>query len=267
MATTTKTTRTKRTATKKTTDVETKNTADSSDILEDSSKEKKDSNTTTEVDAYEHLKKENELLQQNMALMMQKFEELQKQLTESQKKETINIENTTTSSVPAVNQEENTYKEINPLKPIKVISLSTGGVTLRTSPDGKGNVLRFNKFGQVRYAPYQDLQTMITVDRSFIEEGMVYICDKDVIKNNYLEDAYSKFISKNTMEHILELPIDKIAELIANTTISIQNTVIELIIRKINNNEPVDMNKVAKIGEVCDGKPDIMQLAMLKRTN
>ena len=201
-----------------------------------------------------------------MALMMQKFEELQKQLAESQKKETINIENTT-SSVSAVNQEENTYKEINPLKPIKVISLSTGGVTLRTSPDGKGNVLRFNKFGQVRYAPYQDLQTMITVDRSFIEEGMVYICDKDVIKNNYLEDAYSKFISKNTMEHILELPIDKIAELIANTTISIQNTVIELIIRKINNNEPVDMNKVAKIGEVCDGKPDIMQLAMLKRTN
>lgn len=205
---------------------------------------------------YEQMKETNEKLLDQLSSIMQKVKELE----ESQKQTTLNSvsDDTSTNDAPE-------YVEISPSKPIKVISLSTGGVSLRTSSDGRGVTGRFTKFGQPRFIPYGDLQDMISTDRSFIEDGVVYICDPDVIRNNYLEDAYSKFLTKETIENILSFNINQIKDMVSNTTQSIQETIIDLLVQKINRNEQVDMNKLTAIGQCVNQPCDIMQLALSKR--
>ena len=53
--------------------------------------------------------------------------------------------------------------------------------------------------------------------------------------------------------------------MVSNTTETIQETIISLIVKKINNNEYVDMNKVDAIGKSCKNPCDISTLALQKR--
>jgi hypothetical protein len=200
-------------------------------------------------------------MQEDNQLLMKQMQELMTQFTALKEKAASSTESVNKDSVSS----DNYYKEINPMKPIKVISLSDGGVSLRTSTDGNGTSFRFNKFGQAKYIPYQELQNVISTDRNFIEDGVVYICDEEVVRNNYLEEAYSTFLTKNTIENILTFDIADITEMVSGTTQSIQETIVGLLVSKINNNEFVDMNKVSAIGKACKGDYDILSIAMQKK--
>lgn len=227
-------------------------------VDETTKEENVETNSTVQISTkeYEQMKETNAQLLDQLSSVLQKIQELeesQKATTENSVSDIVNINDTPE------------YVEISPSKPIKVISLSTGGVSLRTSSDGRGITGRFTKFGQPRFIPYGDLQDMISTDRSFIEDGVVYICDPDVIRNNYLEDAYSQFLTKETIENILSFNIDQIKDMVSNTTQSIQETIIDLLVKKINRNEQVDMNKLTAIGQCVNQPCDIMQLALSKR--
>lgn len=203
------------------------------------------------------LKKENEDVKSQIKLILQKLAE---QENRNEKIENLKI----TSSETTKN---NSYTDINPLKLIKVISLSDGGVSLKTKPGGDGKVFRFDKFGHSVTITYSDLQDIISTDRSFIEDGFVYICDKDVVKNNYLEDAYSKFLTIETINNIFSFPKDKIIDMIQNTTEALQESIISFVVKKINNGEYIDMNKVDAIGKSCKSPCNIIELAQQKRMN
>ena len=198
----------------------------------------------------EKLKKENEDLKSQLQMILEKL---------SAKEENEKAEDNLIQS-----QDEIVYKEINPLKLINVVSLTDGGVSLRTAPNG-GKIFRFDKFGHSIPITYSDLQDVIATDRVFIEDGSVYICDEDVVKNNYLEDVYSKFLTVNMINNIFSFPTDKIIEMVSNTTETIQESIISIIVKKINNNEYVDMNKVDAIGKACKKPCDISALALQKR--
>ena len=200
------------------------------------------------------LEKENELLKKQMEELIKKMSELKKQNTLGKEE---NVE---------VTSDQDDFVDINPLKPIKVISLNDGGVNLKTSNDGNAKTFRLDKFGHTVTITYSDLQDVIATCRSFIENGTVYICDKDVVRNNYLQDCYQHFLSVNTISNILTFPVDKIIELVSNTTPAIQETIIALLVKKINSNEYVDMNKVDAIGKACTPKCDITSLALQKRS-
>lgn len=201
------------------------------------------------------LKKENEDVKSQIKLILEKLAE---QEYKNSKSEDSNIRTQEESK-------NNFYTDINPLKLIKVISLSDGGVSLKTKPGGDGKIFRFDKFGHSVTITYTDLQDIISTNRSFIEDGIVYICDEDVIKNNYLENAYSKFLTIETINNIFSFPKDKIIDMIKNTTEELQDSVISFIIKKINNNEYVDMNKVDAIGKSCKIPCNILELAEQKR--
>ena len=198
----------------------------------------------------EKLKKENEDLKSQLQMILEKL---------SAQEEKAKAEDNLTHS-----QDEIVYKEINPLKLINVVSLTDGGVSLRTAPNG-GKIFRFDKFGHSIPITYTDLQDVIATDRAFIEDGSVYICDEDVVKNNYLEDVYSRFLTVNMINNIFSFPADKIVEMVSNTTETIQESIISIIVKKINNNEFVDMNKVDAIGKACKKPCDISALALQKR--
>mgnify|MGYP007002008288 FL=1 len=67
------------------------------------------------------------------------------------------------------------------------------------------------------------------------------------------------------MNNILSFPQNKIVDMVKNTTPTIQDTLIDLMVKKINNNENVDMNKIDAIGKACAVPCDITALALQKR--
>ena len=218
------------------------------EVVMNENKEKiTDSSNTVEL---EKLKKENEDLKSQLKMILEKL---------SAQEENVKAEDNLTHS-----QDEIVYKEINPLKLINVVSLTDGGVSLRTAPNG-GKIFRFDKFGHSIPITYTDLQDVIATDRAFIEDGSVYICDEDVVKNNYLEDVYSRFLTVNMINNIFSFSTDKIIDMVTNTTETIQESIISIIVKKINNNEYVDMNKVDAIGKSCKKSCDISALALQKR--
>ena len=219
----------------------------------ETSTENKTVDNSVEIDS---LRKENEELKSQLQMILEKLSTIEGK------------ENTTVSENKTVEDYEDdveTYKEINPLKPIKVVSLSDGGVSLRTNTNGSGKSFRFDKFGHSISITYSDLQDVIAVNRTFIEDGTVYICDADVVKNNYLDEYYNRFLTVEKITNILSFSKSDIVDMVSNTTETIQETIISLIVKKINNNEYVDMNKVEAIGKSCKTPCDIPTLALQKR--
>mgnify|MGYP004719395165 FL=1 len=213
-------------------------------------------NTVDNSAEMDSLRKENEELKSQLQMILEKLSTIEEK------------ENTTVSKNETVEDYEDdveTYKEINPLKPIKVVSLSDGGVSLRTNTNGSGKSFRFDKFGHSISITYSDLQDVIAVNRTFIEDGTVYICDADVVKNNYLDEYYNRFLTVEKITNILSFSKSDIIDMVSNTTETIQETIISLIVKKINNNEYVDMNKVEAIGKSCKTPCDIPTLALQKR--
>ena len=209
--------------------------------------------TTVSDSVADELRKENAELKEQIAMILQK-------LNEPKEKEEVKTE-----VDPVYSQEVDDFVEINPMKPIRVISLSDGGVNLKTTSGPGQKVFRLDKFGHSVTITYSDLQDVISTCRSFIEDGTVYICDKNVVHNNYLDEYYKKFLTVETMTNILTFDKDKVVDMVKNTTVPIQETIISLICDKINRGEYVDMNKVDAIGKACKTPCDIMALAMQKR--
>lgn len=206
------------------------------------------------IQKIELLEEENKMLKSQVNEILNLLKDLNEKKSEPQ----VNVAND-------FEEEEHTFVDISPLKPIKVISLSDGGVNLKTTNDGNAKVFRFDKFGHVATITYADLQDCIATCRSFIEDGTVYICDKDVVRNNYLDEYYKHFLTVDTINNILSFPQSKIVDMVKNTTPTIQDTLIDLMVKKINNNENVDMNKIDAIGKACAVPCDITALALQKR--
>mgnify|MGYP001501423036 CR=1 FL=1 len=146
-------------------------------------------------------------------------------------------------------KEEEVFPEIPMNKPIKVMSLYTGGLNLKKYDSDKTPV-RFNRFGEVQPILYMDLIKIISHQRKFFEEGYCVILDDEVIKVHYLEKDMEKILDKNTIEKILDYENEKIRDLFVGTTKQIRQTIINLIIDKIIKKEYVDRNKVALISEL-----------------
>ena len=187
-------------------------------------------------------------------------EELERELEELKKK----LETLMSEKVSAVEKnndikdENEVFPEIPMNKPIKVMSLYTGGLNLKKYDNDKTPV-RFNRFGEVQPILYMDLIKIISHQRKIFEEGYCVILDDEVIKVHYLEKDMEKILDKNTIEKILDYENEKIRDLFVGTTKQIKQTIIDLIIDKIVKKEYVDRNKVALISELY-GK-DLYEIA------
>lgn len=216
-------------------------------------------NESPDVTAQEILEKENNELKAQLKALMDKFSDIESKLESvtSKKGESLATDEISYES------ELSDFKDINPNKPIMVMSLTDGDVWLKTSVPSKN--FHFDKFGHRKPITYSDLQDVIAMNRSFIEDGVVYICDKDVVKNNYLDEHYKKFLTVDMITNILSFSSEKIEQLVSNTTPSIQETIISILVKKINNNEWVDQNKISVIGRSCNPPCDINELALKQR--
>ena len=191
------------------------------------------------------LEKENKELKSQLAEMMNMIKELQ----------TSKESTTTTSS----NDTEEKDVEMNAR--ILVTSMTTGGVNLKTSNDGSARHFRFEKLGQTLPIIYEHLINCINTDRWLFEDGLVYISDANVVREQYLEESYKKFLTPEKIEHILDFDIDTIKEMVSSTTPAIQETIVDVVANRMNSGGSIDMNKVDAIGNACTEKVDIRDLA------
>lgn len=155
-------------------------------------------------------------------------------------------------------KKEEVFPEIPMHKPIKVMSLYTGGLNLKKYNDDK-TPFRFNFFGETQPILYDDLVKIISHQRKFFEEGYCIVLDNDVIKVHYLEKFMKKILDKKTIDKLLEYDDEKIKDLYNGTTKQLKQTIVDLIVDKIVKKEYVDRNKVAVISELY-GK-DLYEIA------
>lgn len=195
------------------------------------------------------LKKENEKLKNQLAEMMNMIKDLQ---TNNSKPENVSIED------EHINESE-TIKDVEMNARILVTSITTGGVNLKTSNDGSARHFRFEKLGQTIPIIYEHLINCINTDRWLFEDGLIYISDPNVIREQCLEDAYKKFLTPETIENILNFDMNVIVDMVTSTTPAIQETIIDLVVNKLNHGGSIDMNKVNAIGTACN--INIMELA------
>lgn len=196
--------------------------------------------------------KENDLAKENQELKekLSKMEEMVQQLI-------ARLDSTTTHNTVATNTD--TIPEIPMNRTVKVMSLFSGGLNLKTSNDDNATVFRFNFVGETYPIMYSDLVKIIANQRRFFKEGYCMILDPDVVKAHYLEADYKRFVDGNVINNILEYDVYKIREIFSNVTPVIQQSIVDVVASKIANREYIDRNKVAVISELY-GK-DLYEIA------
>lgn len=190
-----------------------------------------------------NLEKENAELKSQIAEMMAMIKDLQ-----------TNQQTQNTAQNTVVLQDELRRR-------VTITSITTGGVNLKTNDTGSAKPFRLERFGQTIPIVYEDLMDCINTDRWIFEEGLIYINDKKAIEEQYLEDAYTKFLTADQIKNILDLDENTIAQMVSNSTKEIQETIVRLIAEKINKGETINLNKVKVVGEACTPPVKISEVA------
>ena len=190
-----------------------------------------------------NLEKENAELKSQIAEMMAMIKDLQ-----------TNQQTQNTAQNTVVLQDELRRR-------VTITSITTGGVNLKTNDTGSAKPFRLERFGQTIPIVYEDLMDCINTDRWIFEEGLIYINDKKAIEEQYLEDAYTKFLTADQMKNILDLDENTITQMVSNSTREIQETIVRLIAEKINKGETINLNKVKVVGEACTPPVKISEVA------
>lgn len=196
----------------------------------------------------ESLKKENEELKNKLSEMMNMIKDLQECNQKQEKHENVKSDQTE-------------LKDVEMNKRILVTSMTTGGVNMKTSNDGSARHFRLEKIGQTIPIIYEHLINCINTDRWLFEDGLVYINDANVIREQCLEDAYKNFLTPDKVENILDFDISTIKSMVTSTTSAIQESIIDIVVKQMNSGGSIDMNKVDTIGKACTPQVDIRELA------
>ena len=202
-----------------------------------------------EAKAEAKYKEENDALKKQM-------EEMQKMLQQLMPQQSAPV----AQSVQEEDSEQ--QKEEIPLtKRIKVTSITTGGVNLKTSYDSGARKFRLEHLGQTKAIQYEYLIDCINTDRWLFEDGLVYINDPQVVEEQLLEEEYKKFLTPDKIQNILSFDVETIKQMVSNSTREIQETICSVVIDKINAGENIDLNKVYAIGNSCEPQVNLLELS------
>jgi hypothetical protein len=125
---------------------------------------------------------------------------------------------------------------------VPVMSLLPYRLNLSTKEGGQGDIKKFTKFGEVKNILYKDLVDIIEVDRSFMEAGFFYILDPIVIRQHGLDETYSKILTKEKIDEILNnINTEYCIELYNSANSEQQKVIVQLLIEKIKT-DPSSVN-------------------------
>ena len=205
-----------------------------------------------EAKAEAKFKEENDLLKQQIEQMQAMLQQLMSQ------QQSAPVAQSVSEPEEYVEKEQ---EEIPLTKRIKVTSITTGGVNLKTSYDSGARKFRLEHLGETKAIQYEYLIDCINTDRWLFEDGLVYINDPQVVEEQLLEEEYKKFLTPDKIQNILSFDVDTIKQMVSNATKAIQETICSVVIDKINAGENIDLNKVYAIGNACEPQVNLLELS------
>ena len=180
-------------------------------------------------DKNKDLSKENEELKNLIESMQAQMKEMQDKISTAQ---------------PIV---VNTVSENNGRRKVRVMSLMYNPVNVSTEPYGTGKVFEFSNFGEVRPISFDDLYDIVASYPNTMKNGMLYICDKDIVKELGMEDEYENIYDKDMIDRIKYLRTDADADLFIGMSKSMRESVARESAELMNKNEKMDLNILRKI--------------------
>jgi hypothetical protein len=142
---------------------------------------------------------------------------------------------------------------------VQVMSLTPHLLNLSTQGLGRGKPFQFFKYGDVKSIIYSDLSDILAHYHDKAEEGAFYIFDKEVVKRHGLEPAYTNILDKEAIDTFLDRDISEVKSVFTGLSEIQQDSIVDMIVRKIVADEDVSTSKVNAIKDIY-GK-DIFQMA------
>lgn len=142
---------------------------------------------------------------------------------------------------------------------IKLINLMHNILNVSTGTRGKGRVYTFNNYGDSKLIKFDDVCDIVSSYPYTVENGLVYIADKDVVEFLGLTEEYSKIYDKKLIDEIVLLKEDKDADLFMGMEKNLRESTATAIAERINSGENVNFNVIRRIKDECG--IDILKLA------
>ena len=132
-------------------------------------------------------------------------------------------------------------------KRIKLVSLFNGIVNIGTRVDGGGITKTFNKYGATVLVRFEDLEEMTMAYPNTFKEGLVYILDKDAVKELGLEEDYERINTKENIDKMLKLEDESVIDMFRQTETFMRNTLLDAVADRMAKGEKVDQNIVMEL--------------------
>jgi hypothetical protein len=133
---------------------------------------------------------------------------------------------------------------------IKVMSLLPYRLNLCTRERGQGKIYKFDTFGQIKKIIYSDLVDILEVCHDFLESGYFIILSPKVVRLHGFDEAYSKILTKEKIEEILNGTDEELA-LYSSANEKQQMVIVDLVIDKmLANPESVDLNMIDRLSRL-----------------
>lgn len=133
---------------------------------------------------------------------------------------------------------------------IKIISLTPHELNLSTGGFGRGKKFKFEKMYDIKRVLYSDLVDIMENNSKFLNEGFFLILDKRVVRKNGLDDAYSKILTKEKIEQIVNNSKDAV-DLFKSANPRQREFITDMLIAKIRDNQEVDLNMIDRISRIA----------------
>ena len=199
---------------------------------------------------------DNDMIKKLMAQMA----ELQKQVEDSKK------EKSDLQDLVKVLKSSGTKSDSNLSgKKIKCVNLMHSVVNISTEPDGKGRMFTFNNYGDVLPIKFDFLVDIVSAYPYTMENGLIYICDKEAVEELGLKEEYTKVYDKEKMDKLIYLREETDLELFLGMEKNLQESTAIEIAKLLNANESMDYNYIRRIKEETD--LDIEEIAKELKEN
>lgn len=142
---------------------------------------------------------------------------------------------------------EVTRKEIKDTDYILVRSMKSGEVVYRTQ---NGLFIYWNGLGSTQRLEMRELRYMRNAHPSFLTSGLLFIEDADVSKELYLEEIYETIFPVKNLEEVLQKDLQSMEETINKLPRTVQISLANLALQKINSKELTDLNVIRLIQNI-----------------
>ena len=115
----------------------------------------------------------------------------------------------------------------------------------------KEPIYDFSEFGEIQDINFRDLRDIVRNNKNMVTNGRFYILNEKAVKELRLESAYNKMLSNEEIATIFNKDAKSVVELYKLAPTGEKETIIDLVIDRKLNGQPIDANVLIQLGELC----------------